>query len=100
MTFRKCILLLFVCATFVGCSDQTEPDGLLVQTYSDVLVARERHGDSATVKQKVDSILVFRNYDADEFQSDLRSMANTPVLMKAFYDSVMYELRRRRDTLR
>lgn len=99
MKFTLALAIILMGSTMIGCSDVVEVDTKLVQTYADVLVIREHYGDSATVKVKVDSVLESRQYQSDEFKRDLRSMGETPDLMKAFYDSVTYELRRRRDTL-
>lgn len=82
-----------------GCADSTVPDADLVRTYADVIVARQQYGDSARVKQVVDSILQAQGFEPDEFDEALRSNARSPELFKAFFDSVSVELTRRRDSL-
>ena len=93
------VVFLFA-LVIVACSESTIPDQRLVDTYADVLMVREQYGDSVKAKQKVDSVLASHQYPDEEFQEDLRSMGSSPDLMKAFYDSVTYKLRRRRDSLR
>jgi len=89
-----------IIVAIVGCAEDTIPDRALVETYADVIVARETHADSASVEVAVDSALVLRGYEKEAFEQDLRSMARTPAMFKAFYDSVSSELTRRRDSLR
>ena len=92
-------ILILVVLALTACTDGSIPDDRLVQTYADVIVARQQYGDSVRVKQAVDSILDDRQYTQDDFDHDLRSMSATPELFKAFYDSVSFELKRRRDSL-
>ena len=94
----RTFLILFT-AVAVSCTDSSVPERRLVETYADVIVARQQYGDSVRVRQAVDSIMAQRQYDHDEFDRDLRSMSATPQLFKAFYDSVSFELKRRRDSL-
>ncbi len=81
-----------------GCSTDTVPDKKYVDTYSDVIVVRERYRDSATVANKVDSILSERGYTEASFRQTLRDISENPDLFRGFNDSVSKELRRRRDT--
>ena len=91
---------VLIAAFFVSaCEDSSVPDELLVQTYADVIVVRERYPDSAVVANKVDSILETKGMDQESFREGLRSMSENPDLFKSFYDSVTVELRRRRDSL-
>jgi hypothetical protein len=83
-----------------GCGESEVPDDRLVQSYADVIVARQSSGDTAVVQKAIDSVLTMRGYASEDFHTDLRSMARTPQLMKSFYDSVTSELTRRRDALR
>ena len=93
-------LLILLVLVAVSCTDASVPESRLVQTYADVIVARQQFGDSVRVRQAVDSILDQRGYSHQDFDDDLRSMSSTPQLFKAFYDSVSFELKRRRDSLK
>ena len=94
----RAIVIATLC--LFGCTDSDIPDAELVGTYADVIVARQQYGDSLAVRRAVDSILLARDLDADEFDAELRAMSRTPQLFKAFYDSVSIELNRRRDSLK
>ena len=93
-------LLTLAATALVACTDGSAPERRLVETYADVIVARQQFGDSVRVRQAVDSILHVRDYTHDEFDRDLRSMSATPQMFKEFYDSVSFELKRRRDSLK
>ena len=90
--------MVLLCAG--GCTDATLPNADLVQTYADVIVARQQYGDSARVRAAVDSILTAHGTTQEEFDHDLRANSRSPELFKAFYDSVSSELTRRRDSLK
>ncbi len=83
----------------IGCSDASVPDPELVRTYANVVVARQRYGDSVRVQQVVDSILKANGYEQAEFDEALRANARSPELFKAFFDSVSVTLTRKRDSL-
>lgn len=90
--------MIFACIV-AGCTGASVPDPELVQTYADVVVARQRYGDSARVQHVVDSILTSRGFERTSFDVALRENARSPELFKAFFDSVSVEITRRRDSL-
>lgn len=92
------LAILLIGTMAISCSDSTKIDRQLVETYTSVLLAREESPDSTTMQRTIDSSLQAGTFTKESFESALRKMSAEPQLFKAFYDSVMVEISRRRDT--
>jgi hypothetical protein len=95
-TLRRITTAVLTCLLMVSCTEEVDRSAL-IDTYADVLIARESSLDTAVVRARVDSVLRAHSYDKARFDTDLRSMGTDARSLTSFYDSVTQRLARKRE---
>lgn len=91
--YRLSVFVVVIVVLMVtACSKADQVDMNLVTAYSDVLVVRFALADSADVVRAYDSVARAHGYEPDQMRSEIRSLASSHQLMRAFYDSVSVRL--------
>ncbi len=95
-TLRRFTTLALASILMVSCADEVDRSAL-IDTYTDVLIARESSLDTAVIRARVDSVLRAHSYDKARFDTDLRAMGTDARSLASFYDSVTQRLARKRE---
>ncbi len=92
--FKQCIVVLFALAA-CGCQDTEETlvDSELVQVYTDILLIRAEHSDTAIANPMVDSTLAAHSYTYESYEKEWKALyaKHGPTLIH-FLDSVKVSL--------
>lgn len=84
-------ITIFLAAVFLaGCSDTDawSPErGRFVQAYSGAMYEREKGGDSADTKRRIDSVLNTWGFTESEFKEKFNAYARNPQFMRKMFDS-------------
>jgi hypothetical protein len=81
-------------ATISACRSWSADDDAFVQIYTDILILREQHPDTAIANAKMRLLLAKRGWTESNFQAQYRRYASNPDTFRRMIDSSRALLRR------
>ena len=82
------ILILLAFLFFVSCSDSKEQKERFIQTYKEILVARERFADTAVANSEVRKAFKRHKYTEQSFFEDWRHYTSNPKEFLVMMDTI------------